>query len=81
MLSSEVRTVLRGLGEWPMGQPITLYWPKKGGVPAFVSQAHVTEAITYPSTVDAIAAVWAVCIAKRERTLRYPTSEVTAPTP
>ena len=79
MLSSEVRTVIRGLGEWPMGQPITLYWPKKG-VPAFVSQSTVTEAITYPSTVDAIAAVWAVCIAKHERTFRYPASEATAPT-
>ncbi len=80
MLSPEVRTVLRGLGEWPIGQPITLYWPQKG-VPAFVSQTTVTEAITYPSTVEAIAAVWAVCIAQHARTWRYPTLEVTALTP
>lgn len=79
MLAPEVRPLLRALGEWPIGQPITLYWPKKG-LPTLTPASGMTEAIAYPSTVEAITAVWAVSIAHYGRAWRYPVEDPVAET-
>lgn len=79
-MSPSLLTLLRQIGSLPLSAPVTLYWPSTG-VPSLTppttsstSRRHnaAVDTITYESSAQAAAILWAVFLAHNGRRWRWP---------